>query len=107
MASDREERNKVFGMPRGVDPYARQGEEPQRVLGIPVDWFGPANPDLLGHSGIPSRNTSTGHDAAAWVFSQLKKVTQSWRADPIPEGTRAAETCGTRHPAREPRRLAT
>lgn len=35
MANDREERNKVFGMPRGVDPYARQGEEPQRVLGIP------------------------------------------------------------------------
>jgi hypothetical protein len=47
MASDREERNKVFGMPRGVDPYARQGEEPQRVLGIPVDWYGPVNPDLL------------------------------------------------------------
>ena len=47
MANDREERNKVFGMPRGVDPYARQGEEPQRVLGVPVDWFGPVNPDLL------------------------------------------------------------
>ena len=47
MARDREERNKVFGMPRGVDPYARQGEEPQRVLGVPVDWFGPVYPDLL------------------------------------------------------------
>jgi hypothetical protein len=47
MASDREERNKIFGMPRGVDPYARQGEEPQRVLGVPVDWFGPVGRDPL------------------------------------------------------------
>jgi hypothetical protein len=47
MASDREERNKVFGMPRGVDPSARQGEEPQRVLGVPVDWYGPVDRDLL------------------------------------------------------------
>ena len=47
MANNREERNKVFGMPRGVDPYARQGEEPQRVLGVPVDWFGPVDPALV------------------------------------------------------------
>jgi hypothetical protein len=47
MASDREERNKVFGMPRGVDPSARQGEEPQRVFGVPVDWYGPVDRDLL------------------------------------------------------------
>ena len=47
MARDCEERNKVLGMPRGVDPYARQGEEPQRVLGVPVDWFGPVDPGLL------------------------------------------------------------
>ena len=47
MASDREERNRVFGMPRGVDPSARQGEEPQRVLGVPVDWYGPVDRDRL------------------------------------------------------------
>ena len=47
MTSDREERNRVLGMPRGVDPYARQGEEPQRVLGVPVDWYGPIDPGLL------------------------------------------------------------
>ena len=47
MASDREERNKVFGMPRGVGPSARQGEEPQRVLGVPVDWYGPVDRDQL------------------------------------------------------------
>jgi hypothetical protein len=47
LTSDREERNKVLGMPRGVDPYARQGEEPQRVLGVPDDWYGPVDPDLL------------------------------------------------------------
>ena len=48
MAGDREERNKVFGMPRGADPYARQGEEPQRVLGVPVDWYGPVDRNWLG-----------------------------------------------------------
>jgi hypothetical protein len=47
MASGREERNKVLGMPRGMDPYARQGEEPQRVLGFPVGSYGPVDPDLL------------------------------------------------------------
>lgn len=47
MASNREERNKVLGMPRGPDPYARQGEEPQRVLGFPVNWYGPVDPDLV------------------------------------------------------------
>jgi hypothetical protein len=41
VAGDREERNKVFGIPRGADPYAKQGEEPQRILGVPVDWYGP------------------------------------------------------------------
>lgn len=43
MANDREERNKVFGMPRGADPHAAQGGEPQRVLGVPVDWYGPVD----------------------------------------------------------------
>jgi hypothetical protein len=43
VANDREERNKVFGMPRGADPHAAQGEEPQRVLGVPVDWYGPVD----------------------------------------------------------------
>ena len=47
MASDREERNKVFGMPRGVDPSARQGEEPRRVLGVPAEWYGPVDWDRL------------------------------------------------------------
>ena len=41
MANDREERNTFFGVPRGADPRARQDEEPQRVLGVPVEWYGP------------------------------------------------------------------
>jgi hypothetical protein len=42
--NDREETNRVFGMPRSdVGPHARQGEEPQRVLGVPVGWYGPAD----------------------------------------------------------------
>jgi hypothetical protein len=38
------------------------------------------------HSDIPSRRTSTGRCGAAWVLSHQKKVTQSRRADPVPEG---------------------
>jgi hypothetical protein len=47
MASDREERNKVFGMPREVDRSARQGEEPRRVLGVSADWYDPVDWDRL------------------------------------------------------------
>jgi hypothetical protein len=43
VANDRGERNRVFGMPRGADPYAKQDEERQRVLGVPVDWYGPVD----------------------------------------------------------------
>ena len=91
MASDREERNTVLGMPRDADPYARQGEEPQHVLGFPVQLVRPRRSGSAPvHSGIPSRRTSAGRYAAAWVLTHLKKVTRSRRADPIPEGTRAA-----------------
>lgn len=42
MSRDGEEPNKVFGMVRrDIGPHARQDEEPQRVLGVPVDWYGP------------------------------------------------------------------
>ena len=41
-------------------------------------------------SDIPSRHTSTGRYAAAWVFTHLRKVTQSHSTDPIPERIRAA-----------------
>jgi hypothetical protein len=28
---------------RDTGPEARQDEEPRRVLGVPVDWYGPVN----------------------------------------------------------------
>jgi hypothetical protein len=38
-----EEPQRVLGVPVGLfGPHGRQGPEPQRVLGIPVDLFGPA-----------------------------------------------------------------
>ena len=44
MPTDSEEPNKVLGMPRRRSrPYVRQGEEPQRVLGFPVDWYDPVD----------------------------------------------------------------
>ena len=44
MSNDREETSRVFGMPRNdIGPHSTQGEEPQRVLGVPVDWYGPAD----------------------------------------------------------------
>ena len=45
VASNREDRNRVFGMPPGAEPYAREGAEPQRALGVPVDWYGPVDRD--------------------------------------------------------------
>ena len=39
MASDPEERNRVFGMPLGAGPRGSREEEPQHVMGLPADWF--------------------------------------------------------------------
>jgi hypothetical protein len=55
VAADRQERNKVFGMPRGGAAQAREGEEPQRVLGIPLDWYGPVDWDRLRSLRHPVR----------------------------------------------------
>jgi len=46
MSGDQHEPNRVLGIPwRQPDPHARQGEEPQRVMGFPVDWFGAIDRD--------------------------------------------------------------
>ena len=56
MSGDREEPNKVLGMPRGdVGSHARQDEEPQRFLGVPVDWYGPVDWDWLRSLRHPVR----------------------------------------------------
>lgn len=48
MSRDSEEPRKVLGMARGnTGPHARQEEEQRRVLGVPVDWYGPVDSDLL------------------------------------------------------------
>jgi len=47
MASDREERNRVLGIPIGKNPLGRPGEEQQRVMGFPADWVQDVNLDGL------------------------------------------------------------
>ena len=47
MASGREERNRVFGMPTGRSPHGKQGEEQQHVMGFPADWIEDVNLDGL------------------------------------------------------------
>jgi hypothetical protein len=42
---DQYEPNRVLGVPRTRDSPARQGEEPQRVMGMPVDWLGRVDRD--------------------------------------------------------------
>jgi hypothetical protein len=37
MSNNREERNRVLGVPIGKSPYDRQGEEQQHVMGFPAD----------------------------------------------------------------------
>jgi hypothetical protein len=68
-AGDREERNRVFGVPIGPAPGARpqrgqreslRGQrgplrESQRVLGFPVDWFGPGKHGVLDALRHPVR----------------------------------------------------
>jgi hypothetical protein len=44
---DQEERNRVLGVPRRADPAARRTEEPQRVLGIPMDSYGLVDVDRM------------------------------------------------------------
>jgi hypothetical protein len=58
---DQYEPNRIFGMPRTRDPRAEQAEEPQRVMGIPVDWIG------LG-----------GHDST-WSLAHPIRSYQRWR----------------------------
>jgi hypothetical protein len=55
MAGDRYEPNRVLGIPIRTDPHARQGEEPQRVMGFPVDLFGPLDRDWLESLAHPVR----------------------------------------------------
>ena len=43
MSNDREERNRVLGIPIGAGPHDKQGEEQQRVMGFPVDTFDGVN----------------------------------------------------------------
>jgi hypothetical protein len=45
MTRDRYEPNRFLGLPVGTPPHARQGEEPQRMMGIPVAWLGPGPAD--------------------------------------------------------------
>jgi hypothetical protein len=61
MAGDHYEPNRFLGIPRRPDGHAaqggqaRQGEEPQRVMGFPVDWFGHADLDWFRSMAHPVR----------------------------------------------------
>jgi hypothetical protein len=55
VASDREEPNRVFGMPLQTGPHTRQDEEQQRVLGVPAGWFGPVDRDWFRSLAHPVR----------------------------------------------------
>ena len=72
MAGDDYEPNRVLGFPRRAGPYEgphqgphdgpgdgrghRPGEEPQRVMGFPVDWFGTQDGDWLEPLAHPVRS---------------------------------------------------
>jgi hypothetical protein len=48
VTGDREEPQRVLGIPLREFSRDPDAEEPQRVLGIPVDWFEPARNELHG-----------------------------------------------------------
>jgi len=55
MPGDRYEPNRVLGIPWTRDPNTRQDEEPQRVMGFPVDPFGSVDTDWLQSLAHPIR----------------------------------------------------
>jgi hypothetical protein len=55
MASDQHDPNRVLGIPLRSDRQARKGEEPQRVMGFPVDWFGSIDLDWAQSLAHPIR----------------------------------------------------
>jgi hypothetical protein len=55
VADDGYEPNRVLGMPWSSGPRARQGEESQRVMGFPVDWFGHADVEWFRSMAHPVR----------------------------------------------------
>ncbi len=55
MTRNREERNRVLGVPVGPDPHRGQGEEQQHVMGLPAGWFEDVNLDGLRSMAHPVR----------------------------------------------------
>ena len=55
MAGEQHEPNRILGVPLRPDPHARQGEEPQRVMGFPVGWFGAIDLDWVRSLAHPVR----------------------------------------------------
>ncbi len=66
MAGDEYEPNRVLGFPVTRDPRAkqaaqdrgpkpRQDREPQRMMGFPVDWFGPVDGEWVESLAHPVR----------------------------------------------------
>jgi hypothetical protein len=55
MARDRYEPNRFLGFPVGRPPHARPGEEPQRMMGMPVDWIGPGGVERFRSMAHPVR----------------------------------------------------
>ncbi len=43
MPGEPEERQRFLGFPRGPDPYGESGEQSPRLMGMPMDWFGPVD----------------------------------------------------------------
>ena len=55
MTGDQHEPNRVLGMPWRTEPHARQGVEPQRVMGFPVEWFGAVDREWVRSLAHPIR----------------------------------------------------
>ena len=55
MADDQYEPNRVLGIPWTRDPRARRVQEPQRVMGFPVDWFSGVDTSGLDSLAHPIR----------------------------------------------------
>jgi hypothetical protein len=55
MADQQHEPDRVLGIPLRSDTRTMQGEEPQRVMGFPVDWFADIDLDWVRSLAHPVR----------------------------------------------------
>ena len=76
MPRDNYEPNRIMGFPRTRSPHARQGEEPQRMMGMPADWFSDGGAGHFRPLAHPFR------EFRQWLLRELRERRERRQGDP-------------------------